>query len=328
MDRSKLTTEMSNPRSRDIDTRSTVDIIRVINSEDARVAAAVSRQRLRIARAVNTIVDRMRRGGRLFYVGAGTSGRLGVLDASECPPTYGTPPSLVQGIIAGGRRALVRSVEGAEDHAEDGAAAIQKKRIRPQDVVVGIAACGLTPFVHGALDRAAKAGAATIFITCSPQSVRRIRADIIINPVVGPEVITGSTRMKAGTATKLVLNTLTTATMIRLGKTYGNLMVDLRATNAKLRDRSERIVRTVTGVSRAEARRLLEQAGGTVKVALVMHLRGVDAARAGQFLKAAGGLVRKAITTGPTGGGPKVLPPKRPSRPNPPSSITTTRRTR
>ncbi|HOD84411.1 MAG TPA: N-acetylmuramic acid 6-phosphate etherase [Phycisphaerae bacterium] len=298
LDRGKLTTERENPRSREIDRASASDIVRIINAEDALVAPAVARERVRIAKAVDVIADRLRGGGRLFYVGAGTSGRLGVLDASECPPTFGTRPSQVQGVIAGGRRALVRAVEGAEDHAEDGARALAKKRISARDVVVGIAACGLTPYVHGALDQARAVGATTIFVTCSPQAVGHIRADIIINPVVGPEVVTGSTRMKAGTATKLVLNTLTTGAMIRLGKTCGNLMVDLRATNEKLRDRSERIVCQETGVNRRRARALLDQADGLVKVALVMALRGVNAAAARSLLEEAGGMVRKAIGAG------------------------------
>jgi N-acetylmuramic acid 6-phosphate etherase len=270
--RAGLTTEKRNPASRDIDRRSVIEIVDIINAEDARVPGAVRRERRRIASAVEMIVESFRRGGRLFYVGAGTSGRMGVLDASECPPTFGVPASLVQGIIAGGRRALVRSVEGAEDIAPDGAAAIDRRRVRRGDVVVGIAASGVTPFVHGAMDRARKVGARTIFLTCAPEARKHIRADLIINPVVGPEVLTGSTRMKAGTATKLVLNTLTTAAMIRLGKVYGNLMVDLRATSAKLRDRAERIVMAATGVGRAQARRLLVRAGGSAKAAILMKL--------------------------------------------------------
>jgi len=272
-DRSKLTTEKRNARSRGIDRLSARGIVRVISDEDAKVARAVAAESEAIARAANLVVERFRRGGRLFYVGAGTSGRLGVLDASECPPTYGTPPSMVQGIIAGGRRALVRSIEGAEDRAEDGAKAVARKRIGPRDAVVGIAACGLTPFVRGALREARRVGAVTIFLTCAPESARLTKVDVLINPVVGPEVVTGSTRMKAGTATKLVLNTLTTTAMIRLGKVYDNLMVDLRATNAKLRDRAERIVMEVTGVPRPKARLLLKRAHGWAKVAIVMHFR-------------------------------------------------------
>jgi N-acetylmuramic acid 6-phosphate etherase len=294
-DRSILTTEKRNPRSRGIDRRSTREIVAIINKEDAGVARAVAKVQKPIAQAVDLVVARLRRGGRLFYVGAGTSGRLGVLDASECPPTFGVPPTLVQGIIAGGPRALVRSVEGAEDRAEDGAAAIGRKHLTDLDVVVGIAACGLTPFVGGALARARGHGAATIFVSCAPEARGHIRADILINPVVGPEVVTGSTRMKAGTATKLVLNTLTTAAMIRLGKVYDSLMVDLRATNAKLRDRAERIVMDVTGLKRPQARRLLVKADGWVKVAIVMHCREVDLTTARAILTAWDESLRDAI---------------------------------
>ncbi len=274
---------------------STQQIVELINAEDVLVPAAVAKQRRRIAAAVDLIVERFRRGGRLFYVGAGTSGRLGVLDASECPPTFGVLPSMVQGIIAGGRGALVRSAEGAEDYPEDGAEAIDKKKVKAVDVVVGLAACGMTPFVHGALKRARRIGAGTVFITCAPEAVEHIPAEIIINPVVGPEVVTGSTRMKAGTATKLVLNTLTTAAMIKLGKVYGNLMVDLRATNEKLRDRSIRIVMELTGLSRAKARKLLDAAEGKVKTAIVMHFRKVDMTTAVKILDQSRQFLRRAI---------------------------------
>ncbi|MFA6134781.1 MAG: N-acetylmuramic acid 6-phosphate etherase [Phycisphaerae bacterium] len=294
-DRSKLTTEKRNPRSADIDRRSSLQIVDIINREDARVDVAVGRQRRQIAAAIDLVADRLSRGGRLFYIGAGTSGRLGVLDASECPPTYGVSPTLVQGIIAGGKRALVRSVEGAEDHFADGAAAVDRKKVGPRDVVMGIAACGVTPFVRGGVERASRRGAGTIFFTCAPEAKGLLKADVIINPVVGPEVITGSTRMKAGTATKLVLNTLTTGAMIRMGKVHGNLMVDLRATNAKLRDRSERIVMAATGLERPAARRLLARAQGSVKVAIVMHFRKVAAAAAGEILEGCGGFLRAAL---------------------------------
>jgi len=267
-----------------------------MNAQDELVPKAVARQRRQIAAAIDVVVARFKEGGRLFYVGAGTSGRLGVLDASECPPTFGVSPSLVQGIIAGGRGALVRSAEGAEDYPEDGAAAIDKRKVRPRDIVVGLAACGMTPFVHGALKRATKTGAATIFVTCAPEAVEHIPAEIIINPVVGPEVVTGSTRMKAGTATKLVLNTLTTGAMIRLGKVYGNLMVDLKATNEKLKDRSIRIVMAMTDLSRPRARRLLSRAEGNVKAAIVMHFRRVDLVRALVILKENGEFLRPAIS--------------------------------
>jgi len=289
------TTEKRNHKSQNIDRLATEKIVRLINAEDRRVAPAVRRESRRIAAAIDLIVERMRKKGRLFYVGAGTSGRLGVLDASECPPTFGTPPALVQGIIAGGRKALVRAVEGAEDSQENGGKAIDRKKIKPADVVVGIAACGLTPFVLGALNRAAERKAATIFITCAPENVKKVSADLIINPVVGPEVITGSTRMKAGTATKLVLNTLTTGTMIKLGKVYGNLMVDLRATNRKLQDRSVRIVRELTGLRQPAAEKLLARAGGKVKAAIVMYFRNVDLDDALAILEQGNQSLRHAI---------------------------------
>ncbi|MBN2138671.1 MAG: N-acetylmuramic acid 6-phosphate etherase [Sedimentisphaerales bacterium] len=289
------TTEKRNRRTEKIDEMSTGQIVDLINAEDSLVPAAVAKQRRSIAAAVDLIVERFRKEGRLFYVGAGTSGRLGVLDASECPPTFGVSPSMVQGIIAGGRSALVRSAEGAEDHPDRGAEAIDKKKVNSKDVVVGLAACGMTPYVHGALKRARSIGAATVFVTCAPEAVKHIPADIIINPVVGPEVVTGSTRMKAGTATKLVLNTLTTAAMIKLGKVYGNLMVDLRASNEKLRDRSIRIVMQMTGLSRAKAGKLLADAKGKVKTALVMHARKVDASAAEKILDRAGQFLRKAL---------------------------------
>jgi len=289
------TTEKRNRASENIDKLTTKQIVELINAEDALVPAAVARQSEQIAAAIDLIVVRFKKGGRLFYVGAGTSGRLGVLDAAECPPTFGVRPSLVQGIIAGGRRALVRSVEGAEDYAQDGAISIRKIRVRPNDIVVGLAACGMTPFVHGALKEARQIGAATIFVTCAPEAVRHIPAEIIINPVVGPEVITGSTRMKAGTATKLVLNTLTTGAMIKLGKVYGNLMVDLQATNEKLRDRSLRIVMEMTNLSRSGARRLLARAQGKVKAAIVMHFRRTNLAGALKILNECDQFLRKAI---------------------------------
>lgn len=289
------TTEKRNRASENIDKLSTKQIVNLINAEDALVPAAVARQSKKIAAAIDLIVTRFKKSGRLFYVGAGTSGRLGVLDASECPPTFGVQPSLVQGIIAGGRRALVRAVEGAEDYAQNGAASIKNKRVRAGDVVVGLAACGMTPFVHGALKQARQIGAATIFVTCAPEAVGHIPADIIINPVVGPEVITGSTRMKAGTATKLVLNTLTTGAMIRLGKVYGNLMVDLQATNEKLRDRSLRIMMEMTNLSRSRARRLLASAQGKVKAAIVMHFRRTNLAGALRILDECDQFLREAI---------------------------------
>jgi N-acetylmuramic acid 6-phosphate etherase len=298
-DRSRLTTEKRNVRSRRIDLRSTLQIVDIINREDMQVAPAVAKERERIAAAADLIVKSFKRGGRLFYVGAGTSGRLGVLDASECPPTYGTRPFMVQGIIAGGARSLRRAVEGAEDDAEAGARALDRRRLKPRDVVAGISACGLAPFVRGAMERARQVGAATIFVTCAPEARKLLRADVVINPVPGPEVLAGSTRMKAGTATKLVLNTLTTTAMIRCGKAYGNLMVDVRAGSEKLRDRAERIVMAVTGVARARARRLLKEARGRAKVAIVMQARKIGFAAAAKLLKQAGGSLRSALENQP-----------------------------
>jgi N-acetylmuramic acid 6-phosphate etherase len=297
MDRRKRlpTTEKRNPRSANVDTLPTLEIVDLINSEDRSVPEAVGSQRASIAAAIDLIVDCFREGGRLFYVGAGTSGRLGVLDASECPPTFGVKRSMVQGIIAGGKRALVRSIEGAEDDVEGGAAEIDKKKVTSRDVVVGLAACGVTPFVHGALRRAKQLGAQTVCVTCAPEVVQSIPADIIINPVVGPEIVTGSTRMKAGTATKLVLNMLTTAAMVKLGKVHGNLMVDLQAVNRKLRDRSLRIVMELTGLSRPKAKTLLDRAEGRVKPAVVMHFRHVDLDQAMTILDRNDQILRRAI---------------------------------
>jgi N-acetylmuramic acid 6-phosphate etherase len=289
------TTENSNRKSANIDRLSTQKIVDLINSEDRLVAPAVGKERKNIAKAVDMIVEHFRKGGRLFYVGAGTSGRLGVLDASECPPTFGVRPCLVQGIIAGGRGALVRAIEGAEDHENDGAKAIIKNGIQAKDVVVGIAACGMTPYVRGALKQALKIKAGTIFITCAKQTTQHKPAEIVINPIVGPEVVAGSTRMKAGTATKLVLNTLTTTVMIKIGKVYGNLMVDLNATNEKLRDRSLRIVSQLTGLSRTRAKKILKLAKGRVKVAIVMYFRKVNFNQALTVLNESNQSLRKAI---------------------------------
>lgn len=293
--RAYLTTEKRNARSAAIDKLTTDQIVKVITSEDHLVAPAVAKQHRQIAQAVDRIVACFKKGGRLFYVGAGTSGRLGVLDASECPPTYGVKRTLVQGIIAGGKKALTRSIEGAEDSAANGAAALRKKKLSCNDMVIGIAACGVTPFVRGAVQYANQIGASTGFVTCAPEAIRHIEAQIIISPVVGPEVITGSTRMKAGTATKLVLNTLTTAAMIRLGKVYGNLMVDLSAVNDKLKDRSIRIVTEITGLTASRAKTLLAKADGKVKPAIVMHFRKTDLKTAQQMLKQHNGLLRNAI---------------------------------
>lgn len=294
-DRSKLMTEKRNVRSREIDRRSTLEIVAIIGREDLKVAPAVAKERKRIAAAAELVVRSFRRGGRLFYVGAGTSGRLGVLDAAECPPTYGTRPSMVQGIIAGGAGALRRAVEGAEDDATAGAKALDRKKLKPRDVVVGISACGLAPFVRGAMERARAVGAATIFLTCAPEARKVLAADVVIAPAVGPEVVAGSTRMKAGTATKLVLNTLTTTAMIRCGKVYGNLMVDVKARSEKLRDRAERIVMATTGVRRPRARTLLKQARGSAKAAILMHAGQMGADAAERLLKRCDGSLRRAL---------------------------------
>jgi N-acetylmuramic acid 6-phosphate etherase len=290
-------TEKRNRRSENIDRLKTGQIVKLINAEDKLVAPAVGKEYKKIAAAVDMILKHFKKNGRLFYVGAGTSGRLGVLDAAECPPTFGVSPLLVQGIIAGGKRALMRAIEGAEDKAGDGKKVINKYKISAKDVVVGIATCGLTPFVRAAMKEAMKIGTGTIFITCAPETVKDIPAQIIINPAVGPEVITGSTRMKAGTATKLVLNTLTTAAMIKIGKVYGNLMVDLKATNNKLRDRSVRIVSEMTGQSGANSAKLLKKANGKVKAAIVMHFRKTGLKHAQDILNKCGQSLRRAVGT-------------------------------
>lgn len=283
-------TEQRNPRSHGIDALSPLEIVDLLNAEDRRVADAVAAEREPVARAMELAVEAFRRGGRLLYVGAGTSGRLGVLDAAEMPPTFGTDPEQVQGIIAGGYGALVRAREGAEDDPEDGAAAVEEREVGPDDFVLGIATSGTTPFVHGALARARERGARTGFLLCTepPPEVREAH-DVVIAPLVGPEVITGSTRMKAGTATKLVLNTISTGAMIRTGKVWGNLMVDLQVTCQKLQDRGERILMELLELDRDEARDLLERAGGHVKTALVMGRKGVDRRKARTLLDDARG---------------------------------------
>lgn len=289
-------TERRNPRTTEIDRASTLEIIDLISAEDAAVPAAVARAREDIARAIDLIVAAIRSGGKLYYIGAGTSGRLGVLDAAECPPTFGTEPELVTGSIAGGYRALVRSVEGAEDDVNAGIAEMDGQRVGNRDVVVGIAASGTTPFVRAALGRAQALGARTVLLSCSaPPALLEESCDVCITVMVGPEVVTGSTRMKAGTATKLVLNMLTTGSMIRLGKTWGNLMVDLRATNAKLSDRSERILMEATGVARPAARAALDAAGGRVKSAIVMLRQNVALPEADRLLEAHEGRLRDVV---------------------------------
>jgi N-acetylmuramic acid 6-phosphate etherase len=287
-------TERRNPRTASIDLASPIEIVDLINAEDRRVPEVVGTQREQIARAVEIAEQTFRRGGRLFYVGAGTSGRLGVLDASEIPPTFGANPELVQGIIAGGLPALTRAQEGAEDVVQNGAKEMDQHGINEKDFVIGIAASGTTPYVRAALERARELGAKTGIVSCSPPPADLVkRLDVAILPIVGPEVVTGSTRMKAGTATKIVLNSITTGAMIRLGKTYGNLMVDLRATNNKLVDRSQRIVMEVCGVTREEATKLLERAGKSVKLAIVMQKRNVSREEAEKLLIDNGGVIRR-----------------------------------
>jgi len=293
-------TERRNPRTVSIDLASPLEIVDLINAEDRRVPDAVATQREQIARAIELAEATFRGGGRLFYVGAGTSGRLGVLDASECPPTFGTDPEMVQGIIAGGLPALTRSQEGAEDVVTNGALAMDEHGVNAKDLVIGIAASGTTPYVRAALERAISLGAKTGLVACSPPPPDLVaKVDVTMLPIVGPEVVTGSTRMKAGTATKLVLNTITTGAMIRLGKTYGNLMVDLRATNNKLIDRSQRIVMEVTGVSREDATRLIERAGKSVKLAIVMQKKGVSREVAEKLLADNAGVVRRVTKDAP-----------------------------
>jgi N-acetylmuramic acid 6-phosphate etherase len=291
----RLLTEQRNPRTRAIDTLSVPEILGLIHREDATVARAVAAERANLARGVRLLLERLRSGGRMTFVGAGTSGRLGVLEAAELPPTFDTPPDLAQAVMAGGPECVWASKEGAEDDARDGARQVRLRKVRAGDVVIGIAASGVTPFVHGALAEARRRGAGRILVTCNRRGVPASAADVIIAPRVGPEVITGSTRLRAGTATKMVLNALTVATMIRLGKVYENLMVDLQTRSDKLEARAKRIVRTLTGVSDAAAARALRAAGDRAKVAVVMLRRGVSRARAERLLAANGGMLRGAL---------------------------------
>jgi N-acetylmuramic acid 6-phosphate etherase len=286
-------TEQRNPRTRDIDDLSALEIVDVINREDRGVAEAVGREREAVARALEMVEEAFRGGGRLIYVGAGTSGRLGVLDAAEMPPTFGTDPEMVQGVIAGGYGALVRAREGAEDREDEGRRAVAD--LGPDDLVIGLSASSVTPFARGALEEARSLGAGTVLLTCASSEGLEAAAEEVVALDTGPEILTGSTRLKAGSATKAALNAITTAAMVRLGKTYGNLMVDLRPGSAKLVDRSRRIVQAATGASAEEAVTLLEQAGGMVKTAIVMGRAGVDAEAARERLSKAGGRVREAV---------------------------------
>lgn len=290
-----LSTEQRNRRTLGIDGKSTRDILQRINSEDREVTVAVRKELGNIAKAVDLVVDSLKNGGRLIYVGAGTSGRLGILDAVECPPTYGTDPEIIQGIIAGGKRAVFRSVEGAEDRAGEGRLAIDRKKVSTRDVVCGITASRRTPFVAAAVQRAKERGAKTIYITTNARRNLPVKPDVAICAVVGPEVIMGSTRMKSGTAQKLVLNMITTTTMIRLGKVYGNMMVDLQMKSRKLEERAKRVLMIATGASYETAERTLRRAGGHVKTAIVMLKAKVSARKARKCLAEANGFVRAAI---------------------------------
>jgi N-acetylmuramic acid 6-phosphate etherase len=294
-DFARLLTEQRNPRTLRIDALPTAKVVDLINREDATVAAAVRAERASLVRAVNLLVARVRRGGRMFFVGAGTSGRMGVLEAAEMPPTFDTPRELAQAVMAGGPECVWASKEGAEDDLEDGARQIRLRKVKAADTVIGIAASGVTPFVHGALGEAARRRAGRILVTCNRRGVARSAADVVIAPLVGPEVITGSTRLRAGTATKMVLNTLTVATMVRLGKVYENLMVDLQMRSDKLAHRAMRIVMTLGSVGPEEARRALVAAGGKAKVAIVMLRRGVSRAAAERLLARREGRLRSAL---------------------------------
>ncbi|MDE0325142.1 MAG: N-acetylmuramic acid 6-phosphate etherase [Candidatus Poribacteria bacterium] len=290
------TTEQQNLNSVDIDLKSTSEIVRIFHEEDRKAVAAVEAESEAIARAIELCINAFRSGGRLFYVGAGTSGRLGVLDASECPPTFSTPPEMVQGVIAGGDVALRRSVEDEEDKPESGARAVREQQLTPQDVIVGIASSGRTPYVIGALKEAHTVGATTIFFCCVPPP-EELKEWIthFITPIVGPEIIAGSTRLKAGTATKLVLNMLTTVSMIKLGKVYNNLMVDVHASNTKLIARSIRIVQAVTRVDAATAEIALAEAGGRAKLAIVMLTKGLNPTDANALLEKHSGFLRQIL---------------------------------
>jgi N-acetylmuramic acid 6-phosphate etherase len=294
-DRSHLLTELRLPESMNLDAMSAEEAVAVMNAQDAKAVAAVGAEKKNIAMAIELVVAALKAGGRLMYVGAGTSGRLGVLDAAECPPTFRTDPNMVQGLMAGGESAMFKAKEGAEDSADEGAALMDAKEAGANDVVMGIAAGGTTPFVHGALRRAAARGAKTVFLSCVQPVPTEPKVDVVIRPLTGPEVVTGSTRLKAGTATKLVLNSITTISMVRLNKVYENLMVDLRATNVKLWDRGARIIATLTGLEKDAAMDLLKKSGGHVKVAIVMHKRNVGLDEAQTLLAKADGKLRDAL---------------------------------
>jgi N-acetylmuramic acid 6-phosphate etherase len=292
---SRLSTEQRNPRSMMIDSMTTEEVLQVINTEDKLVPIAVEKEIPYIAQAVDILVETFKHGGRLIYVGAGTSGRLGILDASECPPTFGTPHEMIVGVMSGGRDAVFRAKEGSEDKADDGEQAMVDMHVTKKDVVCGIAASRRTPYVVAAIKKAKQLGAKTLYVTTNPRAEFDLEVDVAICPEVGPEVVQGSTRMKSGTAQKLVLNMLTTASMIRLGKVYENMMVDLQMNSKKLEERAKRVVMIVTGLSYEEAQKALEAADGHVKTALVMILGGIGKDEAFRRLKEANGFVRNAI---------------------------------
>jgi len=291
----KLSTEQRNPRSMNLDSLSTEEILKLINSEDKLVPVAVENEIPHIAQAVEHVVEAFKHGGRLIYVGAGTSGRLGILDASECPPTFGSPHEMIVGVMAGGRDAVFRAKEGSEDRADDGEQAMIDMRVTRKDVVCGIAASRRTPYVVAAINKAKELGAKTLYVTTNPRAEFDLDVDVAICAEIGPEVLAGSTRMKSGTAQKLVLNMITTTSMVRLGKIYENMMVDLQMNSKKLEERAKRVVMIVTGLEYEEAAKYLEMAGGHVKTALVMILSGVDADEAKERLKKANGFVREAL---------------------------------
>lgn len=290
-----LPTEAINPASLNLDKASVGDLVDLMVAEDRKVVAAVHREKERIAHGVELTSQALKKGGRIIFVGAGTSGRLGVLEAAEMPPTFGTPASLVRAIMAGGKNAVFKSREGVEDNYEEGARTIARLRPTRRDVVIGVSASGITPFVRGALTRARTGGVKIIFVTCWPGTELQNFVDLIIAPAVGPEVLTGSTRLKAGTATKMVLNMLTTLAMVQVGKTYGNLMVDVQITSEKLKDRARRIVAIVTGIDYDRTDPLLRRAKGNVKAAIVMHKAGLPYAKALRRLREADDRVREAI---------------------------------
>lgn len=290
-----LDTEQCNPATRQIDRLSTLEMVQLINQEDHRCAEAVSKVLPEIAKSVDVIEAQLRQGGRLFYVGAGTSGRLGVIDAAECPPTYGVPSDLVNGLIAGGPLALIKSVEGAEDSREMGKKDLVDRGFSRKDALVGIAASGRTPYVLGAMDYAREVGAPVMALTCCSESEMSRHADITMAPLPGPEVITGSSRMKSGTCQKMILNMLSTCVMVKLGKVYGNLMVDVQATNEKLISRAIRIVQAATGAEESKAQQTLEQCGYACKTAIVMLLLNLDAEEAEKRLQAANGFIARVV---------------------------------